>query len=347
VRNPNGYGTVYKLTGNRRNPFIAKKTKGYTVIGEKRQPVYETIGYYPTREAAMIALAEFNKNPYDIDQSNITFKELFELWETKKAPKLGASNQGALRSAFKHCSKLSKMKYKEIKLYHMQSCIDDCGWGHSVQCTIKNLFYHVERFAVELDIPTLRYSELLTCVPANETSKQPFTNDEVAALWKISNEPWVDSVLVFLYTGFRVTELLNIKSSDVDLEHWIIKGGIKSKAGKDRIVPIHSKILTLIEARLQDDGEYLFMRHGKKLYKELYYPHWYKVMESISTDNKVGGLHTVHETRHTFRTRLDSAGANKKCIDLIMGHKSNDVGERIYTHKTIQELHTAIELIKD
>lgn len=55
--------------------------------------------------------------------------------------------------------------------------------------------------------------------------------------------------------------------------------------------------------------------------------------------------HTPHETRHTFRTSLDSAGANKKCIDLMMGHKSKDVGERVYTHKTLDELKEAIELI--
>ena len=55
--------------------------------------------------------------------------------------------------------------------------------------------------------------------------------------------------------------------------------------------------------------------------------------------------HTPHECRHTFRSRMDSAGANKKCIDLIMGHKSKDVGERVYTHKTIQELKDAIEPI--
>jgi len=57
--------------------------------------------------------------------------------------------------------------------------------------------------------------------------------------------------------------------------------------------------------------------------------------------------HTPHECRHTFRSRLDSMSANKVCIDKIMGHKSQDVGERIYTHKVLQELKEAIELIKD
>jgi len=52
-----------------------------------------------------------------------------------------------------------------------------------------------------------------------------------------------------------------------------------------------------------------------------------------------------HECRHTFRSQLDSAGANKVCIDLMMGHKSKGTSERVYTHKTIQELKENIELI--
>lgn len=55
--------------------------------------------------------------------------------------------------------------------------------------------------------------------------------------------------------------------------------------------------------------------------------------------------HVPHECRHTFRSRLDSAGANKVCIDRIIGHKSNDVGERVYTHKTLQELKDTIALL--
>lgn len=57
--------------------------------------------------------------------------------------------------------------------------------------------------------------------------------------------------------------------------------------------------------------------------------------------------HTPHECRHTFRSRLDSAGANKVCIDRIMGHSSGNTGERVYTHKTLEELKEAIELIKN
>lgn len=336
MRHPNGYGTVAKLPGKRRNPFVVRKTKGWD---ERGYPVYETIGYYPTREAGLIALARYNDDPWNVSQGKITFEELYALWEEKRAPKLGESNRQSLKSAFRHCSKLLKMRYKEIKASHMQDVVDGCGRGYSTQGAIKNLFGHLDRFALELDVVSRRYSDLVTSAPVPETTRKPFTEDEISRLWGMSGEPWVDSVLVFLYTGFRISELLGLRAEDVDLAAMTIKGGTKSKAGRDRLVPIHPRIAEFVRRRVSEGGERLFSHEGRKVGVKQYYAFWKAIMA------RAGASHTVHEARHTFRSRLDGAGANKRCIDLIMGHKSKDVGERVYTHKTIQELREAVELI--
>ena len=55
---------------------------------------------------------------------------------------------------------------------------------------------------------------------------------------------------------------------------------------------------------------------------------------------------TPHEARHTFETNLDNAKGNRKCIDMLMGHKSKDVGNRVYNHKTIEQLRDTIALLK-
>jgi integrase len=337
MKNPNGYGSVIHLKGNRRNPFVVRKVVGWN---DKQHPVYEVIGYFPTREAGMIALAQYNNDPWDVDKEKTTLEELFNLWKEKKLPKLGKSSRQSLKSAYKHCSKLFKMKYKSIKAYNMQECIDGCGHGYSTQGAIKNLFGHLDRFALELDIINRCYSDLIMSAPIPETEKIPFTDNEVNKLWKISGEEWVDSILVFLYTGFRISELLDLRIANIDLTAGTIKGGTKTKAGKDRVVPIHSRIATIVHKRVSDGGEYLFTSNGNKLHITQYYALWNAIMKRLKMN------HTPHECRHTFRSRLDSAGANKRCIDLIMGHKSKDVGERVYTHKTIQELKDAIELIK-
>lgn len=350
MRNPNGYGTVTKLSGNRRKPFTIRKTKGWDNEGKR---IVSYLGYYETKEEALMVLAEYNRNPYDIDAAKITLEELFKMWLEFKLPKLGKSNQGSLRSAFKHCLKFKNMKYKELKAFHMQDCIDNCGCGYSTQASIRNLFKHLDKFAYELDVINKQYSILLTSEPIPETSKKPFTDEEVNEVWEIQDQEWVDSVLFLLYSGFRISEMLSIESENVDLVARTIKGGVKTKAGKDRIVPIHSKIVQFVQRRKAQGNKYLFncpysenapaylikYSENKPMSALRYYDLWYAIMEQL------GFVHTPHECRHTFRSRLDSAGANKRCIDLMMGHKSKDVGERIYTHKTIEQLTEAIELL--
>ena len=336
MKNPNGYGTVAKLSGNRRKPFVVRKTVGWN---EKGHPIYNTIGYTATREEGMILLAKYNGEPWDVDKAKTTFEELFELWKEKKAVKLGKSNQQSLFSAYHHCKPLHKMKYKAVKSFHMQDCIDNCGCGYSTQGAIKNLLRHMDKFALELDIVTRCYSDLITSEPIPDTNKTPFTDEAINQLWGVAGMPWADSVIAFLYTGFRISELLDLRICNVNLEQCTIQGGTKTRAGKDRIVPIHSRILPLIEKRVQSGGEFLFGDNGKKISSGTYYKFWNEIMEALHL------THTPHECRHTFRSRLDSAGANKRCVDLIMGHKSKDVGERVYTHKTIKELKEAIELL--
>ena len=337
MKNPNGYGSVAKLSGNRRRPYVVRKTRGWDARG---YPIYATIGYYATREEAMIALAEYNRRPYDIDAAKITLKDLYDRWYERKMPKLGDSLQNNLRAAFKHCVPLYHMRYRDIRSYHMQDIIDHCGCGYSTQGTIKNLFGHLDRFAMELDVIQKMYSSLLVSQPIPETSKTPYTDEEVDALWSIQEQEWVDTILIMLYGGWRIGELLTIKTADVDLEQGIIRGGIKTRSGKNRIVPIHSRIMPFIRDRMSTEREYLISAHSKAPVSDSQYRERFNaIMRALNMK------HTPHECRHTFRSRLDSAGANKTCIDLMMGHKSKEVGERVYTHKTIQELKEAIELI--
>lgn len=331
MKNPNGYGTVTKLSGNRRKPWIVKEG-----ISGRQKP----IGYTATKEEGMILLAQYNNDPWDIEADKITLQELFDLWEEKRAVKLGTSNRSSLKSAYKHCSKLGKVKYKQIKSYQMQDCIDSCGCGYSTQGAIKNLWGHLDRFALELDIISKRCSDLLTSDPIPETTKEIFTNEEVSRLWENQNFPWVDSILFFLYTGFRISEMIDLRTETVNLQEWTLTGGTKTAAGKNRLIPIHSKIQSIVQKRFeQSKSGYLFEYNGKKLNQTQYREFWAAVMEALKMD------HTPHECRHTFRSRLDSAGANKVCIDRLMGHKSKGTGERVYTHKNIEELRLNIELI--
>lgn len=331
MKNPNGYGTVTKLSGKRRRPFIVKE--GHS---GKQRP----IGYAATREEGMILLAQYNRQPWNLETEKMTFRELYELWLEKRAVKLNEAARLALRSAYQHCTVLDKRQYKNIRTWQMQECIDSCGLGYSSQGAIKNLFRHLDRFAMELDLIDHSRASLLTSDPIPQTSRTVFSEEEIKVLRAHTDLPFADCALFLLYSGFRISEMLALCRTDIDLTEDTMTGGIKTAAGRNRIVPIHPRIREIVTRRLAESvSGRLFEYHGKPLSKTQLRRMWDKLMTDC------GMHHTPHECRHTFRSRLDSAGANKVCIDRLMGHASHGTGERVYTHKTIGELRENLLLI--
>ena len=333
-RNPNGYGSVVRLSGNRRKPFMVRKTVGYD---DRAYPIYEVIGYYPTRAEAMMVLAEYNANPYDIKLSKITFKELYERWAETELPKLGKSLQGAHRAAYKYCTSLDSIRYKDLRKFQMQSCIDSCGKSGSTQTHIKNLFTTLDRYAYDQDIISKCYSANLTVTQTETRKRNLFTPAEIRDIEAHQGSPYEETMFL-LYTGCRVHEMLTLKCDDIDLEARTLVLGSKTEAGKNRVVPIHRKLEPII--RKNPGGVYLFdhprsttAKNPEAALQTKFITEWSKVFD-----------HDTHDCRHTFRSQLDRLGANKVCIDRIVGHKG-DVGERIYTHKTVQELIETIDLL--
>ena len=335
-RNPNRYGSITKLSGSRSRPWMIR----VTIFDEDGFGRQVPIDYAETEEEAKIILAQYNDNPWSIDRNRVTLAELYQRWVDIKLPKLGKSNQRCLQAAYLHLKKYYGAKYRTLRAYHMQDCIDNCGRSYSTQSVIKALWGHLDAFAFECDIIVKMYSQLTTSPPTPETTRSPFTPEQIEALWKIQNEPWVDTVLIYIYTGFRLTELLTMRTDQVDILQGTFRGGVKTVAGKERIVPIHPRILPFVQTWMAKGEPYLLTFNGQPFTPYLYHKCWQAVML------KIGAKKTVHETRHTFETLLDNAGGNRKCIDLLMGHKSSDIGNRTYNHKTLEQLRATILLIQ-
>lgn len=217
-----------------------------TMYDETGNAKQTPVGYAETEEQALVLLAQYNNNPWNIDRNKVTLVELYNRCLNMKFPKLSSALQSSLKAAFKHCSKYYGMKYRSIRVYQIQDCIDNCGCRYSTQNAIKNLWGHLDRFAFECDIIDKMYSSLTTAPPISETTRTPFTEEQITTLWKIQDKDWINTVLIYLYTGFRLNELLGMKTEQVNIKNWYFQGGIKSAAGKDRIVPIHEKIKPLV-----------------------------------------------------------------------------------------------------
>ena len=124
---PNGYGSVHKLSGNRRNPWRARKTTGWSLDKKtmKYKQEYTTLGYYPTKKEALQALAAYNEQPYDLD-NNLTVMQLYERWSKEYFQSLkGKSGQRTISSAWAYCSDVYDIKLRDLRARHIKGCIDD------------------------------------------------------------------------------------------------------------------------------------------------------------------------------------------------------------------------------
>lgn len=337
---PNGFGSVVRLSGNRRNPFWVRKTVGWN---DKGHPIYETVGYAKTREDGIIMLSDFNNDPWDIDANKLTFKELYEMWVEKKLPKLGDGNQAAMKTAFGHCKKLHHLVFKKITVMQLRDVIDNCNKSYAAKNAIKAFYDKMYKFAIEMQIKIPNYAELIESAPITPNERIIFSDFDIEKLWRNSSNERIQNILLLLYTGFRISELFDVRIEDINLEEGTIKGGLKTAAGKNRIVPIHSLILPIVTERCKNNSTYLVENesHNKMLTKNFHRYFWKQTLELANITEK----YTPHCCRHTLRTKMDNVGANKRCMDLIMGHYSRDVGERVYNHKTIIQLKENIELV--
>lgn len=342
MRNPNGYGSVHKLSGNRRKPWRVRITKGWD---ENDKQLYQTIGYYAKQPEAIKALADYNANPYDIDSNSITFSEVYEKWSIEHFQTIVPSAVRTWKSAYNYCKSLYNMRFKDIKVSHLEETIKNAEVGDNTKARIKSMFNLLYRYALKHEICDKNYAVLCNSVKKAkpEIERIPFSKAEIKTLWDNMQFPFVDMILVGIYSGWRPQELAILKISDIDLENKTMKGGLKTDAGKNRIVPIHSKALELIRNCYDENNDYLFVdsngQQGTFMTYDKYRARFIKVMEKFNM------THRPHDTRHTFITLAKEYELNEYIIKLIVGHSISDITEKVYTHRTIEQLKEEIEKI--
>ena len=189
MRARNGYGSVVKLSGKRRQPYEVRVN---TRMDERYYPVYDVLGRFETREAAMIALADFNKEPYRISDRNLTFSALYELFYKDKYEESGRiysqSTKDCTRSAYNYCAALYDLPYRDLRTPDFKGILSQEGkkgkpLSHAMQEHIKNLFSQMDKFALQNDIIKKGYSAFASItVSEDDTPGVPFTHDEIQVL---------------------------------------------------------------------------------------------------------------------------------------------------------------------
>jgi len=322
--------------------------------------VVKILGYYATYAEAAADLAKYNDNPYDVDVKKITMAALYETWYDSIKEYKSENTLKGYRTAFRQCLPLHSFPYVKVTGDAIQRAVSSSKSGRH----IRELFQHLDEYAKKTGIPIMGYAHGLLVKPtAKKREPVRFSDAETAALWRLCNpyagEPDEDiqkemaleahpeyeetvyiaeSILIMLYSGWRIDELLKLRSYDINQVERTMKGGNKTEAGKGRVMPIHSAIWPIIEKRCKGGA---FIVGGDYQYTpRVFRNEFYKIMKAI------GAKHTPHETRKTFRSWLKLAGVDEISADKLMGHKSNNVGADVYTLLDVDELRQELEKIK-
>ena len=350
---PNGYGSVVKLSGKRRKPYMVRKTVGYHIdpIKEKKVAEYIIIGYTATKSEGLQLLADYNHNQYDTKAAKMTFSEVYEEWSRKKYPTVSESNVKGYSASYKACTILYHRVFKELKLADLQQVIDTCGKNYPTLKKIKILFNQLYGFALKNDICNKDYSSFVDIAQykdrnPNKHSRNKFSKEEVEKIWTMKDDKYYQIPLMLLYNGTRISEFLSLKKENVHLDEQYFDVIDSKTENGIRKVPIADKLLPFYKAWYESCPDCKYLLHtedGKPFkYRNYFDNYWTPLMEQI------GITRTPHCTRHTCISMLSEAGIQETTIKKIVGHSgAMTLTEKVYTHLDVQVLVDAINKISE
>lgn len=368
-RRPNNTGTVVKLSGKRRTPFCARVMSDERDImtGKKKQIC---IGTFATREEALNALSLYSlkksnsisneearniaPNLFDRIQEKTkkhipTFKDIYHILDEEEFSKLSKSARNGYGSWIKHFETIYNRPIDNITLADLQYVFDNDKSKGGTQMHMKVLCSKIFKYAViHQYIPRdFDYTSYIRTAEFKQSTKHyPFTVDEVKKLQSVDTSE-AHILLIYIYTGLRAGELLHINRDNIHIDEkcdddgterlisYMITGS-KTKAGKNRIVPIHDDIKQFVIDEL--------LKPDKRLIDCTYVSLNNTIL--VTVNGYLKATHTMHDTRQTFASLCQLYKVDVYARKKILGHKLKDITFDIYTTASKNKLYEEVNKIR-
>lgn len=368
-RRPNNTGTVVKLSGKRRTPYCARimSDERDIITGKKKQVC---IGTFATREEALNALSIYslkrsssitneearNLAPdlFDRIQEKTqkrapTFYEIYQILDDEEFSKLSKSARNGYGSWIKHFETIYNRTIDNITLADLQYIFDNDKSKGGTQMHMKVLCSKIFKYAViHQYIPRdFDYTSYIRTAEFKQSTKHyPFTVDEVKKLQSVDTSE-AHILLIYIYTGLRAGELLHINRDNIHIDEkcdddgterlisYMITGS-KTKAGKNRIVPIHDDIKQFVIDEL--------LKPDKRLIDCTYVSLNNTIL--VTVNGYLKATHTMHDTRQTFASLCQLYKVDVYARKKILGHKLKDITFDIYTTASKNKLYEEVNKIR-
>ena len=329
IKRANGTGTVYKLSGRRRRPWVAAKDKVILGYFEKRSEAQETID--SLFKVAVTA------------RYNMTFTEVYEVWKSEHFRDLTPKGVEGYETAYKHLSALYDRKFRELRSEHYQAEIDKLiskGRSHATTNKVKQLASQMSKWAMRECIIQTNYAQFIRLQENKTVEKEIFKKaerDKINNAAKHRDEAKLVKMLI--NTGMRIGELFTLETDKVHEKYCI--GGEKSEAGRDRIIPIPPEIREeFAYFKTRADGKELLIEgyEGNRTVENFRKRDYKDLLTDLGIEYK-----SPHCTRHTYASMARDSGMAPELLQKILGHAQYSTTANIYVHADVDLLITAAE----
>lgn len=341
MRRANGTGSIVNLGPNRRRKYAVR------VSYQERPGLWRQkyLSYHRTTKEAQEALDKYLSANQPAQVLATTWGEVYNQWSAKKYQKAGPASICSYKASWLRLSRLENKAMKTITIDDLQAIIDQDEKDGLSKSSIQNdkmLMKALYKHALEREIVSRDLSAFVELPSVGaKVEKGAFTESHIAALRGLTERdfPYADTALILCYTGFRISELLAL--TPADYHGTYLQGGIKTAAGKDRIVPIHPAIKPYIDRWLSKGGERIICTEaGKPMRDDTYRKNFSVVADEIGVPQA-----TPHWCRHTAASRMKLFGVDDLAIKRILGHADANVTEH-YTHTDIDFLSREMQKVK-
>lgn len=324
LKRPNGTGTVYKLAGRRKRPWVAAKSR-------------IVIGYYDTKTAALEALGRLSGRDLT-ERYNMTFAQVFEEWKTEHYKTIGPKGIESYDRAFVVFRALHDKQFRSLKTADFQQVIDQyIEKSYSTISKYKQLITQMSEWAKREEIITTNFASYVKLKKSETKEKEIFSDEDIKKLEEDGSEA-ARVILMLIYTGMRIGELFSLPVEDYHETYCI--GGEKTEAGRNRIIPIKPEGREHFRyfAKLADGPLLISGYVGQHTIANFRRRDYYPLLERLGIDRK-----TPHATRHTYASRARQDGMRPEILQKILGHANYTTTANIYVHSDISELVAAVE----
>lgn len=230
---------------------------------------------------------------------------------------------------------LLNLKADDVRMFLYNS--KECSKSNAHYLTVLKSFYD---YMLDLEKITINPCESIKSPKLDKKLPKFLSEEEVDRLLNIRCQKPIDyrnkAMLELLYaTGVRISELLNLKLSNIYEEEALIK--VMGKGSKERIVPMGDITIKYLNLYLKEyrhhilktkQSEYVFVNYnGSRMSRQGFF----KILKQICNDSGINKEISPHILRHSFATHLLNNGADLRIIQELLGHENITTTE-IYSH---------------